>query len=249
MLKYVIDNGAIDIDRSYRFEVCAVVENISTSANYPLFISGDDYKLITNEDPEYKEVMVYTDNNIKKEKLEVLTADIRSWAKGYSDTSVTPLNALEERNAQRAECRLPLLIASSITLLMLAPLFWFFSQTMFYKKREKEMELLRAMGAIESEMRGMYIRDGLIYAGLGALFTSILGAIGVAIIYRLSLGLFAITESYFAPRFELEFPWIALASGIIISALCAFASSYIPYILDKKRTAKRMSTFHDGDID
>lgn len=249
LLQYVIDNGAIDIDRSYRFEVCAVVENISTSANYPLFISGDDYKLVTNDTPEYKEVMVYTDNNITKEKLEVLTADIRSWAKGYTDTSVTPLNALEERNAQRAECRLPLLIASSVTLLMLAPLFWFFSQTMFYKKREKEMELLRAMGAIESEMRGMFVRDGLIYAGLGALLTSVFGGAGVVVIYRLSLKMFAVTGNYFAPRFELEFPWIALATGILISVLCAFASSYIPYILDKKRTVKRITTFRSGDDD
>ena len=31
------------------------------------------------------------------------------------------------------------------------------------------------MGAIESEMRGMFIRDGLIYAGFGALFTALLG--------------------------------------------------------------------------
>jgi ABC-type lipoprotein release transport system permease subunit len=180
-------------------------------------------------------------------KLEVLTAEIRSWAKNYQDTSVTPLNALEERNAQKAECRLPLLISSSVTLLMLAPLFWFFSQTMFYKKREKEMELLRAMGAIESEMRGMYVRDGLIYAGLGALFTAILGGAGVVVIYRMSLGLFAIADSYFAPRFELEFPWIALAAGILISVVCAFCSSYIPYIMDKKRTVKRMTTFKEID--
>ncbi len=245
LLQFILQNGEMDEEKSVLFEVCAVVENISTTSNYPLFISTDDYKLITGEEPQYKEVMVYTSNNLTNKKLAVLTAEIRSWAKNYQDTSVTPLNALEERNAQKAECRLPLLIASSITLLMLAPLFWFFSQTMFYKKREKEMELLRAMGAIESEMRGMYVRDGLIYAGLGALFTAILGGAGVVVIYRMSLGLFAITDNYFAPKFELQFPWIAIAAGILIAVVCAFCSSYLPYIMDKKRTVKRMSTFRD----
>lgn len=246
LLEYILANGEMDLDKSVRFEVCAVVENISTTANYPLFISAADYELITSEKPVYKEVMVYTGDNVDAEKLKTLTNEIRSWAKKYQDTTVTPLNALEERNAQKAECRLPLLISSSITLLMIAPLFWFFSQTMFYKKREKEMELLRAMGAIESEMRGMFVRDGLIYAGLGALFTTVLGGAGVLVIYRLALGLFAITGSYFAPRIELQFPWLALAAGVLISVVCAFGSSYIPYILDKKHTEKRMTTFHDG---
>ena len=212
-----------------------------------MFISTGDYKLITAKEPEFKEVLVYTKQNLKTEKLEALTAEIRSWAKRYNDTSVTPLNAMEERNAQKAECRLPLLISASVTLLMLAPLFWFFSQTMFYKKREKEMELLRAMGAIESEIRGMFVRDGLIYAGLGALFTTVLGGVGVLVIYRLALGLFAVTGNYCAPRFELEFPWIAIISGILITVICAFASSYIPYILDKKHTVKRITTFKDSD--
>ena len=67
------------------------------------------------------------------------------------------------------------------------------------------------------------------------------------VIYRLSLGLFAVTGNYFAPRFELEFPWIAIAAGILISVVCAFGSSYIPYVLDKKRTEKRMTTFREGN--
>lgn len=244
LMQYIVDNAELDIERSIRFEVCAVIENMSTSENYPLFITETAYEMVTGKAPQYKELLIYTED-MDDDQLAKLTLEVRRWAKKYEDTTVTPLNALEEKRAQEAECKLPMLIAASVTLLMIAPIFWFFSQILFYRKRDKEIELLRAMGAIESEIRGMFVRDGLIYAGLGALFTAILGGVGVTVIYNISQKVFAFTGEYFTTRFELRFPWIALGAGMLIAAACAFFSSYIPYLIDRKQTQKRMTVSKD----
>ncbi|MBR2459828.1 MAG: ABC transporter permease [Clostridia bacterium] len=247
LLQFVIENGVIDLEKSFRFEVCAVVENISTGSDYPMFISTADYKRVTGNAHEFKNVSVFVDQSYGEEEVALLTANIRSWAENFGDTTVTPLNALELKRAQLAECRLPLLVCVSATLLLLSPLFWFFSQTMFYKKRQKEMELLRAMGAIESEMRGLFIRDGLIYASFGALFTALLGVAGVYAIYRGALFILASVSNTFTQRLVFEVPWLAFIFGILVTVVCGFLSSMLPYYTDRALAKKRLTEFHSDD--
>ena len=87
----------------------------------------------------------------------------------------------------------------------------------------------------------MFVRDGLVYAAMGAIFTAIFGGIGITVIYRMALKIFAVTSNTFTVRFVLQFPWLVFGCGMLVTVICAFMSSYIPYLRDKKQTAKRMN--------
>lgn len=242
-MKFLIENGEYDYTK---FVVCAVIDNITTASNYPLFISEADYHLVTGLYPIYTNVSVYVDQSLDSDQLDVLTENLRTWSEKYTYTSVTLKNALEDKHATLSQCRYPLLLAVALTILAVSPLFWFFSQIMFYGKRDKEFDLLRGMGATESEIRGLFVRDGAFYACFGCLVVLIFGAIGVYGIHRLALFLLS-GGSTFRVKYLFEVPWFGFSVGLLVTALCGFLSSMIPYSVNKKRVEMKMSMKFDDE--
>ncbi len=224
-LQYLVENGVFDNER---FEVCAVIDGMSSGSNYPLFISEADYRMMTGKYPRYNEVDVYVDRSLSGQRLSSLTDKLQSWADKYPGASVTLNGSLENRDAELAQCRTPLIIASAFAMLAVMPLIYCFSQIMFYGKRKREFELLRGMGAINSEIRSVFLRDGAFYAISGGAITALLGG---GLLYVVSKVTAVMTSGgIFVPRYVTSGTWQFWLIGVLVTAVCGAVSSIIPYI-------------------
>ena len=237
-LAFMLEYGEFEYET---YEVCAIIEDMSSGENMSLYFSPEDYKAITGKEALFKEVAVYVEQDLDKNAVNTLGGELRSWAERYSYTSVEWENSLAESSAERSMRRLPLFGTIAVMLLVISPLFWFFSQIMFYNKRQKEFELLRGMGAIESEIKKIFISDGIMYAVLGAIATAILSAAGVFGINRLTLSMLSLSADPSNVRYVFEMPWGAAITAVLASALIGFLSCALPYIADRKRAAKKDS--------
>ena len=124
-------------------------------------------------------------------------------------------------------------------LLVLAPLFWFFSQIMFYQKRAREFELLRDMGATEKTVKKIFLYDGRFMAIAGALALAVMSAIGIALIYIVTVKLSPYVSEGVIARYSFKMPWIPLAASIAVTVVSAFFASFVSYRINKKNAQKR----------
>lgn len=237
-ISFLLENGEFEYE-TYR--VCAIIENMASDSNMSMFFSEDDYQAITGSEALFKEVAVYVDQSLSKGAVETLGGDLRTWAGKYSYTSVDWENSLAESSSERSMRRLPLFGTIAVMLLIISPLFWFFSQIMFYSKRQKEFELLRGMGAAEKEIKKIFITDGIMYAVIGAVTTVLLSAIGVFAINRITLSALSLSAETSNVRYVFEMPWGAAIIAVLASALIGFLSCALPYVIDRAKTAKKTS--------
>ncbi len=237
-LEFIMKHGEFEY-RTYK--VCGIIENMSSDGNMVMYFSDEEFKAITNIEPLYKEVSIFVDQSLSDSAVNALSADLRHWAKDHDYTRVEWLNTLSETRSERAMLKLPIFQTIAVMILILSPIFWFFSQIMFYKKREKEFELLRGMGAVESEIRKLFLADGLMLAGLGALVTLLLSSVGVFVMYSLTQKYLTIFVTATAVKYNFEFPLVAVVAATSASAVFGFLSSYLPYGINKKNLKNKAS--------
>ncbi len=229
-----------------QYNVGAVIHDMASSDKMVVYLPDSQYELITGSKPLYKEVSVFVDQSMSNEAVRMLSSDLRAWADDYDYTKIEWLDSLNEMRAERTMRKLPIFQTIAVTVLILSPIFWFFAQIMFYKKREKEIELLRGMGAIEKEIRKIFLFDGAVIALLGALATVLLSVVGVYGMYRLAQGILTVSASGIGVKYYFEAPWAAGITAVIASAVFGFLSAYIPYIVNKRSSNKKLSEEFGG---
>ncbi len=237
-LDFLIEYGVFE----YRqYIVCGVIENMSSDSNMVMYFSNDEYEAITGEAPLYKEVSVFVDQNMGDEAVNYLYSELRSWVTQYDYTSIDWNNTLGEANAERSMRKLPTFYTIAVMVLILSPIFWFFSQIMFYKKREKEFELLRGMGAIESEIKQLFLFDGAVMAAIGAVASIVLGGLGIFGMYAFAQKVMTYTVSGTSVKYVLDIPWVAIVIAVLVTAACGFVSSYLPYVINRRQSENKAS--------
>ncbi len=235
-LQNLINNGLFE---EKEFTVCAVIKNMNTTENLPIFMSEDDYKALTGKTPIYNSVSVYVDPTLGNNDIDELYDNIKYWASQYSDTEVTHLNSLAEGRAERETQKLPILYTFAAMLLILAPLFWFFSQIMFYNKRAREFELLRDMGATEKTVKRIFVYDGMVMAALGCIALAVMSAVGIAVIYLFTVKISPYIVQSVMARYSFKMPIIPILAAMAVTAVSAFFASVVSYKINKKNAKKR----------
>ncbi len=127
------------------------------------------------------------------------------------------------------------IIIISVMLLLLSPVVWFFSQVLFYMKREKEISLLCMFGAQENQLRGVYTFAGIIMAGLAMAATVLLSLAASYIMFKLFNQILPSFGFTGGTRYDFYLSGAALLISIAVSAVCGFISSYIPYSISRRR--------------
>lgn len=235
-LQNLIKNGVFE---EKEFTVCAVIKDMNTTQNLPIFMSEDDYKALTGEKPIYNSVSIYVDPTLGNGEIDELHDNIKYWADQYSDTEVTHLNSLAESRAEKETQKLPILYTFATMLLILAPLFWFFSQIMFYHKRAREFELLRDMGATEKTVRKIFVYDGMVLAFLGCVVLAVMSAVGIGLIYMVTVKLSPYIAQSVMVRYSFKLPLIPIIAAMTVTVISAFFASVVSYRINKKSAKKR----------
>jgi len=220
--------------------ICAVIKDIP-SGSVPVYMLNDAYKEVTGREPYTTLLNVYThsvdygddgfvlqDEHIdylENELREAFSADSRSM---YGAIKVKNLNQSAEKAIDEDEHYNELFIAISVLILCISPIIWFFSQILFYFKREKEFNIIQSMGANGSDIRKIYLLGGISMSVLSFIVSILLSYVASYLMfYAVNVVIPGFTGEYI--RYTFYMPWYALVISVVMSVACGFFSVYIPY--------------------
>lgn len=209
------------------FTIGAIIYDIP-SGSTPIFLNLDDYKTITGKTPKATSFNIYVESDITTDEVNQLYADVRNWSHGYGDVKVSNKD-ITLTNAIAADKHYnELYICISLLILCISPLIWFFSQTLYYSKREKEFNILQSIGAVAKEIKQIYLQGGLCMAIMSLFVSIILSYAGSYLLFYV----YNVVMPYFTNenvRYVFYMPWYAILTSIIMSVACGFFSTYLPF--------------------
>ncbi|MBO5669926.1 MAG: FtsX-like permease family protein, partial [Clostridia bacterium] len=211
----------------YTFTVGAILTDIP-SDSMPIFFNTADYETITGRSPDTTTLNIYVDPSLTSAQTNALEQQLRDWGRDTGEVVIT--NTRQRNNDLIVEDKHyhELYICISVLLLCISPLVWFFTQTLYYFKREKEFNILQSLGASVREIRQIYLQGGSVMAILSLI-------VAIALSYLSSYGLFYVFNvlmPYFEKeyvRYEFYMPWYAILTSIVMSVGCGFFSAYLPF--------------------
>ncbi len=212
----------------HTFTVGAVIENIP-SGSMPIFFNVEDYRTVSGgRRADATALEIYVDQSLTSEETGVLESRLREWGRVYGETRISNTHQLSLDNIEADKHYTELYVCIALLILCISPLVWFFSQTLYYFKREKEFNILQSLGAAVREIRQIYLQGGTVMAALSLL-------VAIALSYLSSYALFYV-YNVIMPYFEKEFvryefymPWYAILTSIVVSVGCGFFSAYLPF--------------------
>ena len=209
------------------FTVGAVLHDIP-SGSMPIFFNPADYKAVTGRNADTNRLEIYVDPDLTPEQAAEVDGKIRDWGRTLGEVGITNTHQLSLDTIVADKHQTELYTGIAILILFISPLVWFFSQTLYYFKREKEFNILQSMGACVKDIRHIYLQGGLVMAALSLLVSILLSYAGsYALFYA-----FNVLAPYFTHeivRYPFYMPWYAILTAILMSVGCGFFSTYLPF--------------------
>jgi len=227
------------------YEIAAVIHGGEASEKFLIGMNYDAYYGFTGSDNISPLINIWLNDSVIVNDVEEIHNNILLSLDSYLgayfiDYSVMQNFSTIESSLIADRCSFATIIIIAVMMLMLSPVVWFFSQILFYQKRNKEVEILRVFGAKENNLRGIYIFAGLIMAVVAVIMTVLLSLIlgyGTYKLFNEWLPSYGFTDSV---NYDFYISVVAVVISIAFSVICGFLSSYIPYKLNKKQTKSRL---------
>jgi len=209
------------------YTIGAVIYDIPCGST-PVFMTFADYTALTESTPSSSSLKIYVDEDVSVSEVESLYDEIRAWGRLYGNVKVTNTHRALTNAVNEARHYNDLFVIIALLVLCISPVVWFFSQSLYYAKREKEFNILQSIGAVIGEIRHIYIQGGLSMAGLSLVVSVLLSYLGSYAIFYL----YNVILPYFTGenvRYMFYMPWYAILTSVIMSVACGFFSAYLPY--------------------
>ncbi len=211
----------------YPFIIGAIIKDIP-SGSTPIFMNLEDYNTITDKTPKATSFNIYVERDITTDEVNQLYAEVRAWSHTYGDVKVSNKDITLSNTIAADKHYNELYIAISIMILCISPLVWFFSQTLYYSKREKEFNILQSIGAVAKEIKQIYLQGGLTMAAMSLVVSIVLSYAGSYLLFYI----YNVVMPYFTNenvRYMFYMPWYAILTSIVMSVACGFFSTYLPF--------------------
>ena len=238
-----LENGTFAYEE---FTVGAVIHDATPHQKLLLGINFDQYTTLTAKTPVRDSTDVYMDRDADFATWETVRNSVVSAGFQYYNCNVTDHDVFFDRyitSLSNTEGRLRLL---AVGFLLMIPLISVFSQRVFYKKRENEWEMLRALGASSGALLRSSLIDGVITAlvSLVISFPAMLAGHGL---------LFSLFHRYL-PGFGLikptildsSIPWNAVLLAAGVSLLCGFLPPIAAGLRFRRRNRHRSTSLMAG---
>lgn len=225
----------------YEFTVGAVVKNYGDSEGYfTVGFSESDYSSVTGASYIPKAMSILLSSDADSADAEKLNDELVSlfYYMG-SDYRLSRTYEILDRDIVKQENQRVFAILISSLVVVMSPVVWFFSQTMFFNKRKKELFVLRAFGAKEESISGMFKYSGIVMSAAGFLLATLMSLPASYLIYMTmntwlpSLGFFNSGIYY---KFYLSPAAVAICA--LLSASAGFLAAWIPYKLSVRKMNK-----------
>lgn len=237
-LKQLLNNYEFD----YReVTVGAVIDSTDTDNSYSIMMPSGLYSEITGHTPTVTSMEVYLSDAADHQRAEELFSELRGLVSFYSGGDVTDLREdYRQSTAREIPFRLPILLCSGL-MLVISAIVWLLSQSNFSSKREKENFMLSAFGAMDSQLKKLYLVSGAFLAALASTATAAFSSLLNYLIYTF-INNFLISMKFISGvRYEYSLSWWGLLLCVAVSAVCALASTYLPLGRYLKSRGKAMS--------
>lgn len=226
--------------------VAAVIKDIPSNGYLPVYLSEQTYLSLVypfsksdERSAEYDTVYIYTEPGMTEKEIRSLENRLMDWAESYGSFTVNNLQAHASSQILGAMKIPELCIGIALLIAALSPVVWFFSQIIFYRKRYPEMDILSALGAVSGEIKHLFLSDGIAVGGLAALFTGALSALLFRAVHYCGNSIGSAAGVFFS----FEFPTLLYIATILLSAICAFASVYVSYMIYIKENSEKADIF------
>lgn len=198
------------------------------SSDAPLIMNIEDFEYLTGASyaPKYLDVFVPEDTH--SEEVERIFSELRDWGRLYGNVNIANNHAINEREIEEAKNYHQIFVVVALLILVISPMVWFFSQTLYYLKREPEFNILQGLGAVVKEIKAIYVEGGVMLAVLSFVFCvalSLIGSYAMFYVYNVLTPYF--THEYV--RYAFYMPWYAILTSIVVSVACGYLSSYLPF--------------------
>ena len=231
ILNQLISKGEFEL---ITVEIAAIVDSGDTDDRYMIAMGDELFSKVVKKNILASKANIYINNDLIYEDIDRLHSEIRSAISTFDMTELIENNSGVDSNSAQKSSASPIVFICSIFILLIAPPVWLFSQSMFGAKRKTENEMLSSFGATNEDLSKLYIFSGVALAVPATVATVLLGWGVTEFIYWLinefltSLGMGADF------RYQYEFSLAGLAVCIIVSAVSAILSTYMPYFKWKK---------------
>ncbi len=209
------------------YTVGAIISEIPTGQNWGIYLSEKDYKAVTGFEPTYNELKIYAEDDATAEEITYIYRELRDAADYYTNMTVTNLDTATAKTIELNKNYTSIITMIAILLLAVCPLIWFFSQALFYEKRQPELELLQVLGASGQEMKRYLLGDAIRFALTGGMLFALFAPLVSWGIHRLVGYIMIFAGSTMLASFHL--PIIPYTAGVLINLFCGFASVYFAW--------------------
>ena len=222
LLRYVFDYVELTVG--------AVIHGMPTDRNIMLGLSDADCVSILGISPVITELSVVTDPALSEAEQEALRANIDDFMYVYSDYVLREAGVYEDAEITHRMGIEQLLTIVAAMILIFFPLVCFFSQLLFYFKRNKEFAILLALGAVDAEICRAHRIEGIMLSLLNFILT-----LGMS--FSLNWIVFSAVNTWLPSygilettvRYQYGISPLMLVICLVISLLCGFLSCEIPY--------------------
>lgn len=211
--------------------VCAIIDGMSTLEGSPIYVSQSVYgQIVHNEDAVPTVIELFISRDLGTTETKAIFDEIRSYTSLYNGKILLTDNHVNSNYLiTRSMNYYALIIAISFLVLAISPLIWFFSQTLFVKKREKEFSVLLWLGTVKDDVKRLSRQNGLTLAGISMVSCLLLSWLMITLIQlavtRIPPALYGGTTSYY---YAVHIPVIAQIFSVVMSLICGYFSSMLP---------------------
>ena len=236
---------------NYGFEyreltIGAVIHDTSADSNIIIGVNEEAYLGFTRDKRVISGIDVYFENETDLNAISAAHSSIEGLMSGYSEWEITAHDAAIAAYVNDVTDIPALLYLLAALVLVICPLIWIFSQSMFFKKREPELRTLSHIGVTEKEILGIHLVSGMLIFVLGFIFNFAVSRLVCYVIYRIltaylpRLGFVGMNVS-----FDSFVPLSVMIICAAVSAACGLVSSLIPFlVLKRKIKRERESVEH-----
>lgn len=225
----------LNYDFEYReLTVGAVIHDTSSESSIIIGVNEDTYLGLTRDKRAISGIDVYFNNETDLGAISAAHSSIEGLMSNYPDWDVTAYDAAIGAYVNDIADIPALLYLLAALVLVICPLIWIFSQSMFFKKREPELRTLSHIGVTEKEILGIHLVSGVLIFVLGFIFNFAVSRLVCYGIYRIltaylpRLGFIGMSVS-----FDSFVPLSVMIICAAVSAACGLVSSLIPFLILK----------------
>lgn len=224
------------------YTIGAVIHNSEAGAFLTFGVSDEAYTTLAGVAPNRQNVSVYVEPDASMETIRNAYDSIRSLMSLHTGYGVKQTDAHMDRTLLQMKNLPARVLILSALILVICPLVWFFSQILFYLKRQPEMDMLRSFGATEKELHGVHRVSGAFMAAASIVFSLILAYTASGLVFLFCNRLMSALGIGAGTRYEFYISIPALLVCILISMACGYLSGTIPFLFYRARLRREQKT-------